>query len=115
MSGRVGKVQRELVTRYNRIANLYIAYTNSGAFADEFGREFFHAVGDILNGTPIDKLTLHHIDPSAFEEIVRRGDNKGGKSPAANNKKPVKKAKAPAKKKTKKPGKPKRKATTRRR
>jgi hypothetical protein len=120
--GRVSKVKDELVTRYHRIANLYIAYTNSGSFADEFGREFFHAVGDVLNGTPVEALTLHHIDAAAFEEVVLAGVPKGGKTTGKRKskvQKPAKKkakAKAPARKKTKKKaGKPRRRTTSRRR
>lgn len=54
-------MQKLLALRCRDIANLYIAYTNSGKFPDEFGREFYHAVGDILNGVPINRLELHHI------------------------------------------------------
>ena len=93
----------ELVTRYHRIANLYIMYTNCGSYADEFGREFFHAVGAILNGTPVDKLVLHHVAPKMFEEVGRpKAPSKGGKK-TGNTKTKKKGLSKPAKKKAKKP------------
>lgn len=78
MARRMEKVQREIVQRYDHISNLYVAYMNSGKFPDEFGREFFHAVGEIIQGVPIKQLTLFHLDSTAVEEIVDHKVSKGG-------------------------------------
>lgn len=62
---RVQKVQQEIVTRYDRVANLWISFHNSGKYVDEFAREFYHAVGRILQGvqlTPEDlTIELHEV------------------------------------------------------
>jgi hypothetical protein len=62
---RVQKVQRDIVNRYDRIVNLWISFHNSGKYVDEFSREFYHAVGRILQGaqlTPEDlTIELHEV------------------------------------------------------
>lgn len=68
--GRAQLPFQELADRCRRISNLYIAYHNSGKSADEFGREFFVAVGEILNGTPIDELELYHVRAKDVEEVL---------------------------------------------
>lgn len=68
--------QVELAERCQRIANLYIAYHNSGEAADVFGREFFYAVGDILNGTPIKNLEIFHINPREVTEVLSTKERK---------------------------------------
>jgi hypothetical protein len=78
MGRRMEKIQRELIERYDNISNLYVAYMNSGKFPDEFGREFFHAVGDIIQGVPVKQLTLFHLDSTAVEGIVDHTVSKGG-------------------------------------
>lgn len=78
MSQRVEKLQKEIVGRYDRISNLFIAYVNSGKFSDEFGREFFHAVGDILQGVPDKNLTLYHLGGTPLPEVVDHTLSKGG-------------------------------------
>lgn len=75
---RVEKVQREIIQRYDHISNLYVAYMNSGKYSDEFGREFFHAVGEILQGKPVRQLTLFHLSTETIEEIVNHLVPKGG-------------------------------------
>jgi hypothetical protein len=75
---RVEKVQREIVERYDNISNIYVAYMNCGKHSDEFGREFFHAVGEILQGRPVRNLTLYHLNPKAVEGIVDHTTSKGG-------------------------------------
>jgi len=82
MARRVEKVQRELIERYDSISNLYVAYMNSGKFTDEFSREFFHAVGEIIQGIPIKQLTLFHLKPTVIEKLVNHGVSKGGVSAA---------------------------------
>ncbi len=62
ISSRVLNVQRELVARFDRISNLWVAYHNSGKYPDDFGREFYHAVGKLLQGYPLNKIELYHID-----------------------------------------------------
>jgi len=93
MAGRVQKVQQEIVARYNRVTNLYIAYMNSGELPDVIGREFFHAVGDVLQGKPVEQLELYHIDASSVESVVRHPATRGGKA-AKKKKKPAPKRKA---------------------
>lgn len=61
LSSRVLSVQRELLARFDRISNLWVAYHNSGKYPDDFGREFYHAVGKLLQGHPLDKIELYHI------------------------------------------------------
>lgn len=66
------KVKHMLVSlaeRCRRISSLFMAYYNSGKSSDVFGREFFHAVGDILNGTPLHRLEIFHIDPKKIPEV----------------------------------------------
>jgi hypothetical protein len=62
--------QADLAERCRRVINLYIAYHNSGECADVFGREFYHAVGDILNGTSLKNLEVFHINPKSISEVV---------------------------------------------
>lgn len=78
MARRMERIQREIVQRYDHISNLYVAYMNSGRFPDEFGREFFHAVGEIIQGVPVKQLTLFHLDSAAVEDIVNHRVSKGG-------------------------------------
>ncbi len=61
---RVHRVQLEIIKRYNAVSNLYVSYFNSHNAPDVYGREFFHAVGEILQGIPIDrvKAELFHLD-----------------------------------------------------
>jgi len=73
MSGRVLRAQRDVIARFRRIANLYVAYTNSDRSPEEFGREFVVAVGEIMEGKTIDQLELFHIDVSEIEDVVAHG------------------------------------------
>lgn len=75
---RVEKVQREIIERYDNISNLYVAYMNCGKHSDEFGREFFHAVGEILQGKPVRGLTLYHLDAATVQGIVDHTVSRGG-------------------------------------
>lgn len=78
MPTRVEKIQREIIERYDNISNLYVAYMNCGKHSDEFGREFFHAVGEVLQGTSVRSLTLYHLDAQTIEGIVDHTVSKGG-------------------------------------
>ena len=71
------RVEANLAERCRRISNLYIAYHNSGTSSDIFGREFFHAVGDILNGTPLHRLEVFHIDPKRISEVLSANSQTG--------------------------------------
>jgi hypothetical protein len=62
--------QADLAERCRRVINLYIAYYNSGECADVFGREFYHAVGDILNGTSLKNLEVFHINPKSIPDVI---------------------------------------------
>lgn len=85
MASRVEKIKGEIAQRYDNIVNLYVAYMNSGKYPDMFGREFFHAVGDILQGTPVKQLVLFHLEANEVEQIVNHTMSKGG-IPGSNKK-----------------------------
>ncbi len=70
LSSRVLNVQRDVLARFDRISNLWVAYHNSGKFPDDFGREFYHAVGKLLQGHPVDKIELYHISPAEVPKVV---------------------------------------------
>jgi len=81
---RVLNVQRDLLARFDRISNLWVAYHNSGKYPDDFGREFYHAVGKLLQGQPLDKVELYHIsnkiptivsNAEVFEKAVAENNN----------------------------------------
>lgn len=67
---RLLSAQRELLVRYDRISNLWVAYHNSGKYPDDFGREFYYAIGKLLQGAPVSGLPLHHLDPEEVDPIV---------------------------------------------
>lgn len=67
---RLFRVQQEILARYDCIINLWVAYHNSGKFPDDFGREFYYAVGKLLQGTPIPELHLQHLDPAEIHSVV---------------------------------------------
>lgn len=69
---RVLKVQLEVLGRLDEVTNLWIAYHNSGKFPDEFGREFFHAIGKILQGSKVADLKLSHIPTERVSPVVAR-------------------------------------------
>jgi hypothetical protein len=71
---RVYRVQLEIIRRYNEISNLYVSYFNSSKSSDVYGREFFHAVGEILQGVPVDRVKseLYHI--GAVDAVVHVPD-----------------------------------------
>jgi hypothetical protein len=73
--------QADLAERCRRVINLYIAYHNSGECADVFGREFYHAVGDILNGTSLKNLEVFHINPKNISEVVARQTTQAPQAP----------------------------------
>jgi len=78
MPQREERLQQEIIERYDRISNLYVAYINSGKFSDVFGREFFHAVGDILQGVSNKNLMLYHLAGTPLTDIVDHTLSKGG-------------------------------------
>ena len=67
---RFSQVQLELVHRYDLVANLWVAYHNSGISPDVFGREFYCAVGEIMQGIPAEKLSVCHIKLTQIERII---------------------------------------------
>jgi hypothetical protein len=73
-SQRVLKTQAEVLARYRRIGDLWAAYYARSTVGPEvFGREFYHAVGELLQGTPLEKLELVHLDVQELESIVFPG------------------------------------------
>lgn len=75
-AGRVIRAQQDIVARYKRVANLWAAYLTSDAYPEDFGREFYHAVGEILEGKPLAELDLYHIDGSKVQDIIVHGKEK---------------------------------------
>lgn len=71
LSSRVLNVQRELLARFDRISNLWVAYHNCGKYPDDFGREFYHAVGKILQGYSLDKIELFHIGEPDPKKVTK--------------------------------------------
>lgn len=70
VSRRVLQDQRDVLARLDDISNLWVAYHNSGKYPDEYGREFFHAVGHVLKGTTLQDLKLFHVEACSIEEVV---------------------------------------------
>lgn len=72
---RVQKVQKEIVNRYDRIVNLWISFHNSGTYVDEFAREFYHAVGRILQGAQLNPqdLTIELHEVVNNRELLKLG------------------------------------------
>ena len=75
-TSRVLRAQQDIVARYKRVANLWAAYLTSDAYPEDFGREFYHAVGEILEGKPLTELDLYHIDAAAVQDIIVHGKEK---------------------------------------
>ena len=75
-TSRVIRAQQDIVARYKRVANLWAAYLTSDAYPEDFGREFYHAVGEILEGKPLADLDLYHIDASKIQDIIVHGKEK---------------------------------------
>ncbi len=73
MADRALRVQREILARYDRIVNLWVTYHNSHLSPDVFGREFYCAVGELMQGVSLEKLSICHIDPKNIEFIVSHG------------------------------------------
>jgi hypothetical protein len=78
---RVQKVQREIITRYDRVANLWISFHNSGKYVDEFAREFYHAVGRILQGIQLapEDLTIELHEVVNNQAFIDNGGHKRDK------------------------------------
>jgi hypothetical protein len=74
MSKQIQKVHTDLLTRYRRIADLWIAYQVKNEDGPAvYGREFYQAVGELLQGLPTKKLELYHIDVTDVESVVFPG------------------------------------------
>ena len=63
----------ELAKRYKIIADLWVAYHVHADDPAEFGREFYHAVGEILQGAATDSLELFHIDVKSIKRVAYTG------------------------------------------
>lgn len=75
MSKQIQKATKDLLARYRRIADLWIAYqVKSDESPAVYGREFYQAVGELLQGIPTKKLELHHIDVADVESVVFPGN-----------------------------------------
>lgn len=64
---------KECADRYKQIADMWVAYHISNEDPAVFGREFYHAVGEILQGNPLNQLELYHIDTSTVKPVVFTG------------------------------------------
>ena len=78
----------EEALKLESISNLWIAYHGSGKYPDDFGREFFYAVGAILHGREVAQLELCHVNPAAIAQVVTQTykQRKVKKSKAPNRK-----------------------------
>jgi hypothetical protein len=64
--------QKEIVKRYRSITDLWVAYhIKSDDGPETFGREFYVAVGELIQGVPPKKLELHHIDVRDIVPVVQ--------------------------------------------
>jgi len=78
---RVQKVQKEIISRYDNIVNLWVSFHNSGKYVDEFAREFYHAVGRILQGVKLspEELTIELHEVVNNQEFIANGGHKRDK------------------------------------
>jgi hypothetical protein len=67
---RVQRVMQDLAERCRRIANTYAAYLSCNHAPHEFGHEFFRAVGELLNGTPVQQLELQYVAMDEIQDVV---------------------------------------------
>jgi len=86
MGGQALRAQQDIVARYRRVSNLYVAYTNSDGTPEEYGREFTIAVGELLEGQNINQLELFHINVDDVEDIVSYGKKEEARSAHAAGK-----------------------------
>jgi len=75
MSKQTQKTTKSLLDKYHRIVDLWVAYqVNSDEGPVVYGREFYLAVGELLQGIPTKKLELQHIDVADVESVVLPGN-----------------------------------------
>ena len=67
---RAQHTMQNLAERCRRISNVYAAYLNCRKEPREFGAEFFRAVGELLNGTPVEQLELQFVTIDQIQEVV---------------------------------------------
>jgi len=80
MKKRAQEAEAEALDRYRRIGNLWTGYYAQCSEGPEvFGREFFHAVGELLQGRDLEQLELMHISTNELEEVVFAKKTKRGR------------------------------------
>lgn len=71
MNRRVLKVQEEILTRYRRISDLWTGYYAKCTVTPEvFGREFYRATGELLQGKPLERLNLIYLKTQELESTI---------------------------------------------
>ena len=89
MSKRVLKTQAEVLARYRRVGDLWTGYYAKSTVGPEvFGREFYHAVGELLQGRKLENLELVHLNVEELEEVVFPGRMNGKEEKRQRYRKP---------------------------
>lgn len=71
-NSRPNKVRREMVQRYRLVRALHVHCFNLlDTPTPEFATEFYFAVGDVLEGRPIDESKLRHIDMQKVRDFMK--------------------------------------------
>jgi hypothetical protein len=67
----------ENLEKLNRLRSLYYAHLDSGVPVKEFAEEFFHAMGKILMGSPLEHLELTHVEfeKDSFDDLFAEDDD----------------------------------------
>jgi len=63
---RILSAQDHLVYKLRAIRSLWITAHNTPQSMEKMEREFLFLVGEIIEGTPVEKLTMHNISRDAF-------------------------------------------------
>ena len=58
--------QSHLVYKLRAIRSLWITAHNTPQAVEKMEREFLFLVGEIIEGTPVEKLTMHNISRDSF-------------------------------------------------
>jgi hypothetical protein len=58
--------QQHLLYKLKAIRSLWVTAHNTPQAIEKMEREFLFLVGEIIEGTPIEKLAMHNINKAAF-------------------------------------------------
>ena len=67
----------ENMEKLNSLRSLYYAHLDSGLSVKAFAEEFFHGMGKILMGTPLEYLDLTHVEfeKDSLDDLFADGDD----------------------------------------